>query len=92
MIVSDSNLTPGHKNDMFCLLKLKTYNLSFYHYNLIWSTLQTFFPLKEAVQIEELVAALSDSEKVNVKSLFGTDREGNISEFLNKLYVQFYDG
>ena len=27
-----------------------------------------------------------------MKSLFGTDRDGNISTFLKKLYSQFYEG
>lgn len=55
------------------------------------SLLQTFYPLKDAAEVEDLVGTLADSEKVNVKSLFGTEREGNISSFLKKLYSQFYD-
>ena len=53
---------------------------------------QSFYPLKEAPIVEELVATVSETEKVNIKPLFNIDRDGNISDFLKKLYSQFYDG
>ena len=38
------------------------------------------------------MGALAESEKVNVKSLFAPDRDGNITGFLKTLYTQFYEG
>lgn len=52
--------------------------------------LQSFFPLKNAASISELEGTVADAEKVNVKALFNTDRQGTISSFLKTLYSQFY--
>eukprot|EP00116_Pleurobrachia_bachei_P010951 sb/3471213/ len=49
-----------------------------------------FFPLKESGDIDELMGTFSDTDKVNVKALFNTERDGNLSEFLKTLYNQFY--
>ena len=58
----------------------------------MYKCFQSFYPLKEASQVDELVESLSESEKVNVKALFNTDKDGNVSNFLKKLYSQFYAG
>ena len=42
--------------------------------------------------IEELVATVSETEKVNIKPLFNIEKDGSISDFLKKLYAQFYEG